>query len=91
MFLLELICHRLCSQPGNATLSTSTEHIVLEEDDKGVENARLTIESVLLSDYTDYTCEARNNATDITGKPAQVTITVRIRGTFGIQILGRLF
>lgn len=67
---------------GNATLSTSTDRIVLEEDDKGVENARLTIESVLLSDYTDYTCEARNNATDITGKPAQVTITVRIRGKY---------
>uniref|UniRef100_A0A0N8ES29 Putative neural cell adhesion molecule l1 n=1 Tax=Aedes aegypti TaxID=7159 RepID=A0A0N8ES29_AEDAE len=67
---------------GNATLSTSTGRIVLEEDDKGVENARLTIESVLLSDYTDYTCEARNNATDITGKPAQVTITVRIRGKY---------
>lgn len=67
---------------GNTTLSTSTDHILLEEDDKGVENARLTIQSVLLSDYTDYTCEARNNATDITGKPAQVTITVRIRGKY---------
>lgn len=67
---------------GNTTYSTSTEHVVLQEDDKGVENARLTIKSVLLSDYTDYTCEARNNATDITGKPAQVTITVRIRGKY---------
>lgn len=67
---------------GNTTLSTSTDRILLEEDDKGVENARLTIQSVLLSDYTDYTCEARNNATDVTGKPAQVTITVRIRGKY---------
>lgn len=34
----------------------------------------------MLTDYNDYTCEARNNATDITGKPAHVTMTVRIRG-----------
>lgn len=65
---------------GNTTFSTSTDRVLLEEDDKGVENARLTIESVTLNDYTDYTCEARNNATDITGKPAHVTMTVRIRG-----------
>lgn len=67
---------------GNTSLSMSTDRILLEEDDKGVENARLTIEAVAMSDYTDYTCEARNNATDITGKPAQVTITVRIRGKY---------
>lgn len=67
---------------GNTTFSTSTDRVLLEEDDKGVENARLTIESITLNDYNDYTCEARNNATDITGKPAQVTMTVRIRGKY---------
>lgn len=67
---------------GNNTFSTSTDRVLLEEDDKGVENARLTIESIALTDYNDYTCEARNNATDITGKPAQVTMTVRIRGKY---------
>lgn len=67
---------------GNTTYSTSTDRVLLEEDDKGVENARLTIESIMLSDYNDYTCEARNNATDITGKPAQVTMAVRIRGKY---------
>lgn len=68
------------SLSGNATFSTSTDRVLLEEDDKGVENARLIIESITLNDYNDYTCEARNNATDITGKPAHVTMTVRIRG-----------
>ncbi|XP_055644743.1 uncharacterized protein LOC129780459 isoform X2 [Toxorhynchites rutilus septentrionalis] len=67
---------------GNTSYSTGTEHILLEEDDKGVENARLTIKSIALSDYNDYTCEGRNNATDITGKPAQITMTVRIRGKY---------
>lgn len=66
---------------GNTTFSTSTDRVLLEEV-KGVENARLTIESITLNDYNDYTCEARNNATDITGKPAQVTMTVRIRGKY---------
>uniref|UniRef100_T1DEN1 Putative basigin n=1 Tax=Psorophora albipes TaxID=869069 RepID=T1DEN1_9DIPT len=67
---------------GNTTLSTGTEHVQLEEDERGVENARLTISSVTLADYTDYTCQAENNATSITGKPAQVTMTVRIRGKY---------
>lgn len=67
---------------GNQSLSASTDHIQLQEDDKGVENARLTISAVTMADYTDYTCEGRNNATDISGKPAHVTITVRIRGKY---------
>lgn len=85
---LSLHCLAFGSNPritwkiGNTTFSTSTDRVLLEEDDKGVENARLTIESIALTDYNDYTCEARNNATDITGKPAQVTMTVRIRGKY---------
>uniref|UniRef100_A0A182YDS4 Ig-like domain-containing protein n=1 Tax=Anopheles stephensi TaxID=30069 RepID=A0A182YDS4_ANOST len=67
---------------GNNTYNASTDHIVLEEDERGIENAKLIIESITLGDYADYTCEARNNATDFTGKPAQVTITVRIRGKY---------
>ncbi|XP_038111981.1 uncharacterized protein LOC6050518 isoform X2 [Culex quinquefasciatus] len=67
---------------GNQSLSASTDHIQLQEDDKGVENARLTISAVTMADYTDYTCEGRNNATDISGKPAHVSITVRIRGKY---------
>lgn len=67
---------------GNNTYNASTDHIVLEEDERGVENAKLIIESITLGDYADYTCEARNNATDFTGKPAQVMITVRIRGKY---------
>lgn len=85
---LSLRCLAFGSHPklswlvGNTSLSMSTDRILLEEDDKGLENARLTIEAVKMSDYTDYTCVARNNATDITGKPASVTITVRIRGKY---------
>ncbi|XP_058818772.1 uncharacterized protein LOC131681761 isoform X2 [Topomyia yanbarensis] len=67
---------------GNKTYTTTTDHVHLNEDDKGVENALLTIESVAMSDYTDYTCEGRNNATDVSGRPAHVTITVRIRGKY---------
>ncbi|XP_050079001.1 uncharacterized protein LOC126565834, partial [Anopheles maculipalpis] len=67
---------------GNTTYNASTDHIVLEEDERGIENAKLIIESITLGDYADYTCEARNNATDFTGKPAQVMITVRIRGKY---------
>lgn len=67
---------------GNTTLTTGTEHIKLEEDEKGVENARLTISAVTMDDYTDYTCEGRNNATDVSGRPGQATLTVRIRGKY---------
>ncbi|XP_052864279.1 uncharacterized protein LOC128270894 [Anopheles cruzii] len=67
---------------GNNTYNASKDRIVLQEDDRGVENAVLTIDSITLDDYTDYTCEARNNATDITGKPAQVAMTVRVRGKY---------
>ncbi|XP_053692158.1 uncharacterized protein LOC128740621 [Sabethes cyaneus] len=67
---------------GNKTYTTGTDHIHLDEDDKGIENARLTIEAVAMSDYLDYTCEARNNATDFTGRLAHATITVRIRGKY---------
>ncbi|XP_055544837.1 uncharacterized protein LOC129729934 isoform X2 [Wyeomyia smithii] len=67
---------------GNKTYTTGTDHIHLDEDDKGVENARLTIEAVAMSDYMDYTCEARNNATEFTGRLAHATITVRIRGKY---------
>uniref|UniRef100_A0A182JCC6 Ig-like domain-containing protein n=1 Tax=Anopheles atroparvus TaxID=41427 RepID=A0A182JCC6_ANOAO len=65
---------------GNTTYNASKDHIVLQEDDRGVENAKLIIDSITLNDYADYTCEARNNATDVTGKPAQVMMTVRVRG-----------
>ncbi|XP_055588574.1 uncharacterized protein LOC129740941 isoform X2 [Uranotaenia lowii] len=67
---------------GNHTLSSGTDHINLEKDDKGVENAILIISSVTMADYTDYTCRAENSATSFTGKPAEVTITVRIRGKY---------
>ncbi|XP_040167940.1 uncharacterized protein LOC120902922 isoform X1 [Anopheles arabiensis] len=67
---------------GNNTYNASTDHIVLEEDERGVENAKLIIDSIKLDDYADYTCEARNNATEFTGKPAQVLITVRVRGKY---------
>uniref|UniRef100_A0A182VUE8 Ig-like domain-containing protein n=1 Tax=Anopheles minimus TaxID=112268 RepID=A0A182VUE8_9DIPT len=67
---------------GNNTFNASTDHIVLEEDERGVENAKLIIDSITLNDYADYTCEARNNASDFTGKPAQVMITVRVRGKY---------
>ncbi|XP_049280257.1 uncharacterized protein LOC125762342 isoform X1 [Anopheles funestus] len=67
---------------GNNTYNASTDHIVLEEDERGVENAKLIIDSITLNDYADYTCEARNNASDFTGKPAQVMITVRVRGKY---------
>ncbi|XP_053676940.1 uncharacterized protein LOC128727098 [Anopheles nili] len=67
---------------GNNTYNASTDHIVLQEDERGVENAKLIIESIRLGDYGEYTCEARNNATDFTGKPAQVMIHVRIRGKY---------
>ncbi|XP_058448434.1 uncharacterized protein LOC131428472 isoform X2 [Malaya genurostris] len=67
---------------GNKTYTTTTDHIHLNEDEKGVENARLTIESVTMSDYTEYICEGRNNATDVSGRPAHASITVRIRGKY---------
>ncbi|XP_053662266.1 uncharacterized protein LOC128711420 [Anopheles marshallii] len=67
---------------GNNTYNASSDHIVLETDERGVENAKLIIDSIKLNDYADYTCEARNNASDFTGKPAQVMITVRVRGKY---------
>ncbi|XP_052897743.1 uncharacterized protein LOC128304580 [Anopheles moucheti] len=67
---------------GNNTYNASSDHIVLEADERGVENAKLIIDSIRLTDYADYTCEARNNASDFTGKPAQVMITVRVRGKY---------
>lgn len=69
-------------QVGNTTYNASKDHIELQDDERGVENAKLIIDSITLNDYADYTCEARNNATVITGKPAQVMMTVRVRGKY---------
>uniref|UniRef100_A0A2M3ZE27 Putative neural cell adhesion molecule l1 n=1 Tax=Anopheles braziliensis TaxID=58242 RepID=A0A2M3ZE27_9DIPT len=85
---LSLHCIAYGSEPriswkiGNNTYIESKDRIVLQKDDKGVENALLTIESITLDDYAEFTCEARNNATDVTGKPATVTMTVRVRGKY---------
>uniref|UniRef100_A0A2M4DNX6 Putative neural cell adhesion molecule l1 n=1 Tax=Anopheles darlingi TaxID=43151 RepID=A0A2M4DNX6_ANODA len=85
---LSLHCIAYGSEPkitwiiGNNTYNASKDRIVLQEDERGVENALLTIESITLDDYADFTCEARNNATDVTGKPARVTMTVRVRGKY---------
>uniref|UniRef100_T1DHN0 Putative basigin n=1 Tax=Anopheles aquasalis TaxID=42839 RepID=T1DHN0_ANOAQ len=85
---LSLHCIAYGSEPritwiiGNNTYKASKDRIVLQEDDRGVENALLTIESITLDDYAEFTCEARNNATDVTGKPATVTMTVRVRGKY---------
>ncbi|XP_035779635.1 uncharacterized protein LOC118459909 isoform X2 [Anopheles albimanus] len=85
---LSLHCIAYGSKPkitwiiGNNTYNASKDRIVLQEDDRGIENALLTIESITLDDYAEFTCEGRNNATDITGKPAMVTMTVRVRGKY---------
>lgn len=85
---LSLHCIALGTEPtvhwiiGNTTYNESKNNIVLGPDEAGIQNAMLTIESITLDDYVDFTCEGRNSATDYTNKPAQVTMTVRVRGKY---------
>lgn len=85
---LSLHCVALGTEPtihwiiGNTTYNESKNKIVLGPNDAGVQNAILTIESITLDDYVDYTCEARNNATEYTNKPSKATMTVRVRGKY---------
>lgn len=65
---------------GNQTLNSSTDRILLSTDYKGIENAILTIESVVFTDRQIYNCTVRNLATSIGGYRLNSIITLlRIR------------
>lgn len=67
---------------GNESYPASRGRVVLDADDGSIANIRLVISDIVMEDRNEYTCIARNKASDLLGEPQQDTTLVRVRSRY---------
>lgn len=86
--ILQVVCQVVGTKPiiswivGNDSYTESRGRILLETGADSVNNSLLKVHNVVMEDRNDYTCIARNRASELLGETQQDTTLVRVRSKY---------